>query len=218
MQAERDRAYLKKLLAQSGPEGLRRAIIDALARETTRPRLDVAVLRSPVVTSAAVAPEHIEQFAMVEFPDSPVQPIDGWARVAGNEARAPRIQVRNRSTQAVKFIELGWLVRDLAGQQYLAASVPAADSLYLPPGKPASVEQETALRVTRNGQQVAIKGGAAFVSKVQFADGKLWVPTHQDLENAGLVRILPPSAEEQRLSNIYLNKGLPALVTELKKF
>jgi hypothetical protein len=218
MQAERDRAYLRKLLAQSGPEGLRRAMIDALARETARPRLDVAVLRSPVVTSAAIAPEHVEQFAMVEFPDSPVEPVEGWARVAGNEARAPRIQVRNRSTQTVKFVELGWLVRDPGGQQYLAASVPAADSLYLPAGQKASVEQETALRVTRNGQQVAIKGGSAFVSKVQFADGKLWVPSHQDLESTALVKVLPPSAEEQRLSNIYVNKGLSALVEELKKF
>jgi hypothetical protein len=218
MQAERDRAYLKKLLAQSGPEGLKRAMLDALARESARPRLDVAVLRSPTITSAAVTPEHVEQFAMVEFPDSPVQPLEGWARVAGNEARAPRIQVRNRSSQAVKFVELGWLVRDSNGQQYLAAAVPATDALYLPAGQKASVEQDTALRLTRNGQQVAIQGASAFVSKVQFADGKLWVPSRQDLESAALLKILPPSAEEQRLSNIYLNKGLSAVVEELKRF
>jgi len=218
MQAQRDRAYLKKVLAQAGAEGLRHAMIDALVRESARPRLDVAVLRSPVVTSAAIAPERVEQFAMVEFPDSPVQPIEGWARVAGNEARAPRIQVRNRSTQAVRFVELGWLVRDSGGQQYLAASVPATDALYLPAGQKASIEQETALRVTHNGQQVAIRGASAFVSKVQFGDGKLWVPSRQDLESTALLKLLPPSAEEQRLSNIYLSKGLPAVVDELKKF
>jgi hypothetical protein len=218
MQAERDRGYLKKVLAQAGPEGLRRAMLDSLARETARPQLDVAVLRGPAVTSAALAPERVEQFAMLEFPDSPVQPLEGWARVAGNEARAPRIQVRNRSQQLVKYVELSWLVRDPAGQQYLAASVPANDPLFLPAGKTASVEQDTALRLTRNGQQVAIKDAAAFVSKVQFADGKLWVPSRQDLENAALLKVLPPSAEEQRLSSIYLNKGLGALVEELRKF
>jgi hypothetical protein len=118
----------------------------------------------------------------------------------------------------VKFVELGWLLRDPNGQQYLAASVPATDSLYLPAGKKASVEQDTALRVTRNGQQVNIKGASAFVSKVQFADGRLWVPSREDLERTALVKILPPSAEEQRLSSLYVTKGLNALVDELKKF
>ena len=215
MQAQRDRAYLKKVLAQSGPEGLRRAIFNI---EAARPLLDVAVLRGPSVTSAAMAEEHIEQFAMLEFPDSPVEPVGGWARVAGNEARAPRIEVRNRSSQPVRFVELGWLLRDPSGQQYLAASVPAADALFLPAGKTASVEQDTALRVTRNGQQVNIKSASAFVSKVQFADGKLWVPSREDLERTSLVKILPPSAEEQRLSSLYVTKGLGALVEELKKF
>ena len=216
MQAQRDRAYLKKLLAKAGPEGLRRAILDSLGR----PQLSVAVLRGPSVTSAALMPEErAERFAMLEFPDSPVQPVEGWARVSGNEARAPRIQVRNRSNQAVKFVELGWLVRDANGQRYLAASVPTSDALYLPAGKTASVEQETVLRLTRNnGQQLNIKGAGAFVSKVQFADGKLWVPSRQDLESTELAKILPPSAEEQRLGNIYLTKGLDALVDELKRF
>jgi len=218
MQAERDRGYLKKVLSQAGPEGLRRAMLQSLAREGARPQLDVAVLRGPAVTSAALAAERVEQFAMLEFPDSPVQALDGWARVAGNEARAPRIQVLNRSREPVKYVELGWLVRDAGGQQYLAASVPANDPLFLPAGKTARVEQDTALRLTRNGQQVNIKNAAAFVSKVQFADGKLWVPSRQDLENAALLTVIPPSAEEQRLGSIYLNKGLNALVEELRKF
>jgi hypothetical protein len=218
MQAERDRGYLKKVLAQGGPEDLRRAMLDSLARESARPQLNVAVLRGPAVTSAALAPERVAQFAMLEFPDSPVQPLEGWARIAGNEARAPRIQVLNRSHQAVKYVELGWLIRDPQGRQYLAASVPANDPLFLPAGKTASVQQDTALRLTRNGQQVNIRDASAFVSKVQFADGKLWVPSRQDLEKASLLTVLPPSAEEQRLSSIYLNKGLNGLIEELRRF
>lgn len=218
MQAQRDRTYLKKVLAQAGPEGLRRAMIDSLARDA-RPQLDVAVLRGPAVTSAAMAAtEHTEQFAMLQFPDSPIQPLGGYARVAANEARSPRIEVRNRSNQAVKYVELGWLVRDAGGQEYLAASVPSGDSLYLPAGKTANVEQDTALRLTRRGQQVNIQGASAYVTKVQFADGRLWVPSRQDLASTALLNVLPPSAEEERLSNIYLNKGLPALIEELKRF
>ena len=51
-----------------------------------------------------------------------------------------------------------------------------------------------------------------------YADGKLWVPSRQDLESASLLAVLPPSAEEQRLNNIYLNQGLNALIEELRKF
>ena len=57
-----------------------------------------------------------------------------------------------------------------------------------------------------------------FVSQVQFADGKVWVPTRQNLDEPELRKVVPPSAEAQRLSELYFKKGLPALVEELKKF
>jgi hypothetical protein len=57
-----------------------------------------------------------------------------------------------------------------------------------------------------------------FVSQVEFADGKVWVPNRQSLENAALLRVLAPSAEEQRLADLYRKKGLQPLVDELKKF
>jgi hypothetical protein len=160
-----------------------------------------------------------EQFAFLDFPDSPLKPTDGYAQVAGNEARAPRIQVRNRSAETIKYVELGWLVTDPGGQRYLAASLPVSDpALYLPAGKTASVEQETALRFTRGGQPVNIRNAVGFVSRVQFADGKLWVPSRADLERDALVTVLPASAEEQRLSDLYLKRGLEALVQELRKY
>jgi hypothetical protein len=115
-------------------------------------------------------------------------------------------------------VELGWLVSDPSGQQYLAASLPASDPvLYLPAGKTGIVEQDTALRFTRAGQPVNIRSAVGFVSRVQFADGKLWVPSRADLERESLVKVLPASAEEQRLDDLYLKRGLDALVQELKK-
>ena len=39
-----------------------------------------------------------------------------------------------------------------------------------------------------------------FVNQVEFADGKIWVPNRQNLDNALLLKVLPPSAEEQRLT------------------
>jgi len=219
LEAQRDREHFKHILAQAGPKGLQQAMIESISRQSARPQLDVRVLRAPAVASAALGPVRTEQFAFLEFPDSPLQPVDGWAQIAGNEARAPRIQVRNRSAQSIKYVELGWLVRDPNGQQYLAASLPASDpALYLPAGKTARVEQETALRFSRGGQPVNIQGAVGFVSRVQFADGKLWVPSRADLDLGSLAKVLPASAEEQRLDDLYLKRGLEALVQELKKY
>jgi hypothetical protein len=219
LEAQRDREHLKRVLAQAGAKGLQQAMLESISRQSARPQLDVRVMRAPAVTSAALGPVRTEQFAFLEFPDSPLQPVDGWAQVAGNEARAPRIQVRNRSAQTIKYVELGWLVRDPTGQQYLAASLPASDpALYLPAGKTARIEQDTALRFTRAGQPVNIQGAVGFVSRVQFADGKLWVPSRADLDVGSLAKVLPASAEEQRLDDLYLKRGLDALVQELKKY
>jgi len=73
----------------------RLALTESLARQAERPRLDVRVVRGgPAVTSAAnPAPERAAQFAFLTFPDAPVAPVEGYARVSGNEARAPHINV-----------------------------------------------------------------------------------------------------------------------------
>jgi hypothetical protein len=219
LEAQRDREHFKRILAQAGPKGLQQAMLESISRQSARPQLDVRVLRGPAVASAAQGPVRTEQFAFLDFPDSPLQLTDGSAQVAGNEARAPRIQVSNRSTQSIKYVELGWLVSDPSGEQYLAASLPASDpSLYLPAGKTARIEQDTALHFTRGGQPVSIRSAVGFVSRVQFADGKLWVPSRADLERGSLVKVLPASAEEQRLDDLYLKRGLDSLVQELKKY
>src|SRR5205807_1410900 len=126
----------------------------------------------------------------VRFQDSPVDPLDGSAEISGAEARAPRIQVQNRSKQTVKYVEMAWMVSDSRGQQYMAASLPASDAeLYLPPGKTARLLQDTELRFTRRNQPVPIDKMTGFVSQVEFADGKIWVPNRQNLENASLLNI-----------------------------
>jgi len=220
MEAQRDREHFKRVLAQNGADGLRHELMESLARQAERPQLDVRVARGgPAVSSAAAGAERTEQFAFLKFPDAPVEPVEGWAQLAGNEVRAPRIEVLNKSSKTIKYVELGWLVSDQKGQQYMAASLPAADpALYLPPGRTARVLQETALRFSRSGQPVSIQGMTGFVSEVEFADGKVWVPNRQNLENALLLKVLPPSNEEQRLSDLYRTKGIGALIEELKKF
>jgi hypothetical protein len=221
LEAQRDREYFKKVLAQGGKEGLRKEILQSAARQQQMDGapLNVRVVRSgPVVTNAALPPEHPEQFAFLRFPDAPVDPIEGSAQISGNEARTPRIDIVNKSGKPVKYVELGWVLSDASGKQSIAASLPSAErDLYLAPGKKASVLQETTLRLFSGaGQPANVQKMTGYVSQVEFTDGKIWVPNRQNLEN--LRQVVAPSVEEQRLGQVYVKKGIDGLIEELKKF
>jgi hypothetical protein len=90
--------------------------------------------------------------------------------------------------------------------------------LYLPAGGNAQVGQETQLTFSRDKKPVNIKNMTGFVSQVEFADGKVWVPNRDSLAKASLDKVMPPSAEEQRLTEIYRTRGLQALIQELKQY
>jgi hypothetical protein len=220
LEAQRDREHFKKILAQGGAPALQQAMLESLTRQEQRPRLDVRVSRGRAVTSAGAAiAERPVHFAFVTFPDAPVEAVEGWAQLSGSEARAPQVSVKNKSSRPVRYVELGWIVTDQKDQQFLAASLPASDpELNLLPGTTARVLQDSTLRFSHRGQPVGVKGMNGFVSQVEFADGKVWVPNRQDLQNQLLLRVLAPSAEEQRLSDLYRKKGAAALINELKKF
>jgi hypothetical protein len=218
LEARRDREYFRRTLAQSGIEGLKRAIFASMERQRLRPGLNVRMPRGPAVTSTALGPERAEKFAFLQFRDAPVEAIGGWAEVAGNQMRSPRVEVRNLSSKPVKYVELGWLVRDESGEQYMAASLPASGpDLYLPAGRTTQVVQDKVLDLSRSGRPLKIQGMTGFVSQVQFADGQIWVPSRQNLDEPTLRKVLPPSLEEQRLTDIYRTKGPDALLLELKR-
>lgn len=222
MEAQRDREHLKRVLAQNGKDGLQRAMLEIQSREADHPRLDVRLIRRRVLSGAGLAATgvHNEKFAFVQFPNAPVEPVDGWAELngKGDVAQAAHIDVHNRSNKPVRYVELGWLVSD-QNRQYMAASVPpSGPELVLRPNETARVDQDTELRFSRNGEPVAVRKMAGFVSQVEFTDGKVWVPSRQDLENASLLKVLAPSPEEERLADVYLKKGLQGVVEELKRF
>jgi hypothetical protein len=223
VEAQRDRQYFKQMLATAGPQGLQNDVLASLARQAERPRLNVTVRRGAgrSVASAVVSGnERLAKFAFLQFPDSPVEPIQGSAQISGNEARTPDIEIRNKSHNPVRYVEIGWIVRDAKGAEFMAASVPASGpELYLPAGQTARVLQNSSLRFTRNaGEPVAISGMTGFVSQVEFDNGKIWVPDRKSLQNLQLLRVLAPSTEEQRLTDLYKTKGLNALIEELNKF
>lgn len=219
MEAQRDRKYFKSILAAHGMEGLKQAMLESLNRQAERPRLDVQVSRGRAVGSAAVA-EHSARFAFLRFPGAPVDPVEGSAEIAGNEARNPRIDVRNLSSRQVRYVEIDWIVNDRQGNRFMAGSVPASGPEFnLKAGATSRVLQDTTLRLSKDGgTPVSIAGMTGFVGQVEFADGTVWIPNRESLANAQLLGILEPSPEEQRLADLYRKKGLKALADELSKF
>jgi hypothetical protein len=214
LEAQRDRRYFQAMLESQGPEELQREVLTSLARQSERPRVNVQMARGRA-TNVDAGRE--VQLSFVEFPDSPVEALSGIAHVAGNEARAPKLSIRNRSNRPVRHLEVGWIFQDRGGREFLSGSVPSGVSLA--PGQKAEVAQDTSLKLSHGpGRPMAIDGITGFVSSVEFADGKMWIPSRASLATPRLERVLTPSPEEQRLTGIYRRKGLAALVEELKKF
>ncbi|MBX9599830.1 MAG: hypothetical protein K2X35_02460 [Bryobacteraceae bacterium] len=210
LEARRDRVHFRRILEQAGRDGLQREILASLRQETDRPQMGIQVVRSRATN---IEPEKELRFAFLRFPESPVDATDTIAKLAGNEARAPRLEIRNKSERPVKHVEVGWIVEDDRGREFLAGSVPA--DLAIAPGKLSQVVPEGSLKFPRAS---AIQGMRGYLSSVEFADGSMWVPSRAILSDPRLAKVLPPSAEEQRLAQIYRKKGLNALIEELKKF
>ena len=212
-EARRDRRYFKALLAEGGPQKLQNEMLGILSRQTVRADTDVQVVRGARATN--FDPEREVRFAFLRLPDSPVEPTDGTARVAGNEARSPRLEVTNHSDRDIRYLEIGWILQDRQGREFLAGSVPA--TLSLAPGQKSQILKDTTLKFPQR-PGLAIAGMTGFVSNVEFADGAIWIPSRSDLADPRFQKVMASSAEEQRLVQIYRKRGLKALTEELKKF
>jgi hypothetical protein len=214
LEARRDRKHFLGVLQAKGPEGLREEMLASIAGQAETPRVDVQLARAGRATAVAAGRE--VQFAFLHFPGSPVDPMSGMARVHGAEARAPRIEVVNRSSHPVRYLEIGWILKDARGREFLAGSVPARADL-APGAKTSLLEQDSIRFADASGIPLSIGGMTGFVSQVEFADGSVWIPSRSAVDQIRRGRSLAPSAEEQRLSNLYRKKGLDALIVELRR-
>jgi hypothetical protein len=208
LEARRDRQYFKKLLETAGRDGLQKEIIQSLARQDDRKSPGVQMVRGRATNAD---PERELAFAFLQVPGSPVEATAGTAKISGNEAHGPRFEVRNGGDRQIRYLEMGWVVKDQQGREFLAASLPADVSVA--PGHASEVVQDAALRFTN-----PVESMSAFVQSVGFADGTYWIPARASLNDNRLRKLVAPSPEEQRLTQIYLKKGLPGLIEELKKF
>ena len=216
LEARRDRSFLAALL-QSGKLAELREELNFGLQDLTPQQLGLELLRAPHRNRSN---EQALQVGAVSFPSSPVKTIGGAAQVAGSEVRSPEVEVRNTSRKIVRTIDMGWIVRDERGREYVAGSVPAA--LELQPVQTGRMTEPGTLRFSHlTGQPMSIGALLAFVNDVEFADGKLWIPSRADIEQATsdpiLRRALANSPEQQRLSEIYRHKGMSGLSEELRK-
>jgi len=210
LEARRDRLYFKKLVETAGNKALQDAMLDSINRQSDRPLQGMQMVRGRATNAD---PERDVNLAFLEMPDAPIQAMNGMARITGSEAHAPRVEVRNRSERAIRYLEIGWIVKDQLGREFLAASMPA--DVNLAPGKTSQVGQDAALRFP---ERTSIQAMTGFVSTVEFSDGSYWIPSRTSLNDSKLRRVVTPSPEEQRLTQIYQKKGLGGLIEELKKF
>lgn len=216
LEARRDRRYMAKLL-QSGQWAELREELNFGLQDFNPQQLGLELLRD-----ARTATKHEQAMSVdaVSFPSAPVQPLSGAAQIAGNEVRAPQIEVKNTSQKMVRSIEMGWIVRDERGRDFVAGSIPS--TMELAPIETGTMTESATLRFSHpTGMPMVIGALMAFVNDVEFADGKLWIPSRADINTATsdpvLRRALATSPEQQRLTDIYRRKGVSGLAEELKK-
>jgi hypothetical protein len=216
MQARRDRRYLAKLL-ETGQTAQIREELDFGMHDIDPQQLGLELLQGP---RAAQRREQPVTVSPVSFASSPVQAMRGAAQVSGNEVRIPQVEVRNISRKAVRSIEMGWIVRDERGKDFLAGSLPAtmepATTTPLGPVQTANLNAPGTLRFSR-----PIGALMTFVSDVEFTDGNLWIPSRDDIYRATsdpiLRHELAASPEQQRLVDVYRRKGMAGIMEELKR-
>jgi len=212
LEARRDRQHFRHMLERAGVDGLRGELMASAQRQQDRRPLGVQMVRGGRVTNTET--EKRLQFAFVQMPDSPVEALAGAASVSGNEARTPWFEIRNKSDRPVNHVEMGWIVRDANGREFLAGTV--TSDTKVGPGQKSQMTQDTLLRFTGGGAS-AIGGMSGFVQNVEFGDGKVWIPSREAISQPGLRNVIAPSPEEQRLVRMYQRRGLNAVIDELRR-
>lgn len=219
LEARRDRAYFRAQLKAGGRDALVTAMQASLRRQAARPRLEVRLARDGPATAGA-RPRTLE-LAFLPDADAPLILEQGTALVTGSVSDAPRLRLRNRAAQAVRHFELGWLVRDESGVLYSAGAAPVdgAPSL-MSPGSVfmTSARRSFALRPAGSGRAAAWTGMSAYLRSAQLADGSVWIPSRSALAASELLDVVPVSAEEERLSRLYRERGPAAVIAELDRF
>ena len=220
MEARRDREFFLARWQAGGRGELASAMQASLRRQAARPRLDVRLGGEGPATAGAFGSPREIQFAFVQDSEAPLILEHGTALVTGTVSDAPRIVLRNRAGRGVRRFELGWLVHDRAGKAYSVGSAPVEGETRLATGQRFETGAGGRFEIRPSGASgsMEIEAMSAYVRSVQLDDESVWVPSRAALEESRLLDSVPVSVEEQRLSQLYRQRGPAAVVEELRKF
>jgi hypothetical protein len=214
LEARRDRQYVAYLLETGRLAELRRELNFGL-QDFSPVQLGLALLHDG---NTRLIDEQAVQVGAFSFPDAPVEAIGGAARVYHNQVNVSKIRLFNRSKKTVRSVDMGWIIRDEQGREFVAGTLPAITQIG-PVAAATTSESETMRFSHLGGEPMSIAGLVTFVNTVEFSDGKLWIPTRADIDAATsdpiLRRQLAASPEQQRLADIYRKNGLAGLEREL---
>jgi len=209
LEARRDRQYFHKVLESKGREALRTAMLESINDQADRMQMDARVAQAGRATTSRNE-RQVELAFIRSFDGSPIVADTGLVRIADNEARSPRLHLRSQADRAIRGLEIGWMVKDANGREFVSGAVPV--EVNLQPHSRTTMVQDVTYRFTQpGGNPIGITDMKAYLASVEFADGMMWVP---DRSSRGPT----PSPEEQRLTELYRKKGIDALVTELNRF
>ncbi len=220
MEARRDREYFLARWQAGGRRQLASAMQASLRRQAARPRLDIRLAGGgPATAGPAGAPREV-QFAFVQDVDAPLVLERGSAVVTGTVSDAPRIVLRNRASVGVQRFELAWFAVDAQGTAYSLGAAPVSGVPSVGPGErleTGGTGRRFEIRSGSEGKPLEIDAMSAYVRSADLEDGSLWVPSRVALEQSRLLESIPVSAEEQRLSQLYRERGPDAVVEELQR-
>ena len=145
LEARRDRQYFRQVLESHGREALKAEMLASLDHQADRSVMDARVAQSGRATTTRS--ERQIQVAFLEAPSAPVAASDGMVRIADNEARSPRLFVRNTTSRPVRAMEMGWLIKDERGREFVAGSIPV--DLALAPGQKTTLVQDVTFKFSQ---------------------------------------------------------------------
>jgi len=198
LEARRDRQHFRSVLESRGKEALRGEMLASLDRQADRMQMDARVAQAG--RSTTTRSERQIELAFLSPPNAPVTTDFGMVRIADNEARSPRIAVRSRTEKPIRGVEVGWLVKDTQGKEFVAGAIPL--DVNLQPRQKTTVVQDVTFRFTQpGGASIPISEMTAYLASVEFADGSMWVPDRG-------TRLPTPSPEEQHLLKFTVSAAL----------
>lgn len=218
MEARRDREFFLARWRSGGRGELASAMQASLRRQAARSRLSVRRATAGPVTAGPFGSPREVRFAFVQDSDAPIVLEQGSALVTGTVSDAPRIVFRNRTSRGIRRVELGWLVHDRAGNTYSVGSAPVDGDTALAAGDrlETGAGERFDIRPFESSGDLEIRSMTAYVRSVQLDDDRVWVPTRDALEESRLLDAVPVSAEEERLSQLYRQRGPEAVAQELR--